>query len=294
MLITVGVSEGLDLALRTLLNPRDKAIVVSPHYVAYPALTEINCARVIPLITTQEEGFKINPSALSKLLKKKPKAIILNYPCNPTGVTYSGPELKEIWKVLSKENIFVISDETYDELTYSGRHVCFASLDKEARRRTILLNGFSKGYAMTGFRVGYACAEKEIIQAMTKIHSYSMLCGPIISQIAACEALRAQKEVEKMRLAYKQRRDFFVRELNRSKLKTINPDGAFYCFSSVGAFGISGLEFAKRLLFEQKVAVVPGSAFGQEFSSYIRTSYATSLEELKEAIIRIERFLSNI
>jgi len=294
ILITVGVSEGIDLALRAILNPHDKVIVVSPHYVAYPALAEINYGRVIPLITSQQEGFKINPGVLSKLLKRKPKAIILNYPCNPTGVTYSGHELKEIWKVLSKKDIFVISDETYDELTYSGRHVCFASLDREARRKTILLNGFSKGYAMTGFRVGYACAEKEIIQAMTKIHSYAMLCGPIISQIAACEGLRAQKEVAKMRLAYKQRRDFFVKELNRLKLATINPQGAFYCFSSVSAFGINALEFAKRLLFEEKVAVVPGGAFGREFSSYIRTSYATGLNELKEAVIRIERFLNNI
>jgi aminotransferase len=294
VLITVGVSEGLDLALRAILNPGDKVIVVSPHYVAYPALPEINNAKVLYLVTTPEEGFKINPKELNKLLRFKPKAIILNYPSNPTGITYNKQELKSIWKVLSGKDIFVISDETYDELTYSGAHVAFASLDKEARKRTILLNGFSKGYAMTGFRVAYACADKEIVQAMTKIHSFSMLCGPIISQIAAQEALLAQKEVAQMRTAYKRRRDYIVKELNRIGLPTIMPQGAFYCFSSLEKFGISGLEFAKSLLFKEKVAVVPGAGFGKEFSSYIRISYATALDELKEAVVRMERFLNNI
>ncbi len=294
VLITVGVSEGFDLALRAILDPGDKVIVVSPHYVAYPALPEINSAKVLYLVTKAEEGFKINPKELSKLMHLKPKAIILNYPSNPTGITYNKSELKSIWKVLSGKNIFVISDETYDELTYSGAHVAFASLDKEARGKTILLNGFSKGYAMTGFRVAYACADKEIIGAMTKIHSFSMLCGPIISQIAASEALRAKKEVSKMCSAYKRRRDFIVKELNRIGLTTIMPQGAFYCFSSLDKFGISGLEFAKSLLFKEKVAVVPGVGFGKEFSSYIRISYATALDELREAVVRMERFLNNI
>ncbi|MFH1504904.1 MAG: aminotransferase class I/II-fold pyridoxal phosphate-dependent enzyme [Candidatus Omnitrophota bacterium] len=291
VLITVGVSEGLDLSLRTVLEAKDKVIVPSPYYVAYPALVEANFGKVIPLLTKEEEGFKITPKALSGLLKENPKAIILNYPSNPTGVTYTREELKEIWKILSSKEIFIISDETYDELTYDGEHTCFASLDKKAKKKVILLNGFSKGYAMTGFRVGYACADAEIISAMTKIHSYSMLCGPIISQIAAVEGLKAQKEVSSMRREYKRRRDFISGELNRLGLHTVQPQGAFYCFSSLKKYKMNSLDFAKQLLFKEKVAVVPGTAFGKEFSSYIRISYANSLENLKEAITRIERFL---
>ena len=293
-LITVGVSEGLDLALRTILNPGDKVIVVSPYYVAYPALVELNSAKVLYLITTQEEGFKINIDKLKALVKLNPKAIILNYPCNPTGVTYGKSELKKIWKVLSSKGIFVISDETYDELTYQGSHTSFASLDKKAKERTILLNGFSKGYAMTGFRVGFACGHKEIIAGMTKIHAYAALCGPIISQIAAVEALGAQREVVSMRVEYKRRRDFIVKEFNRLGLSTINPQGAFYCFASLKKFKIKSLDFAKKLLLQEKVAVVPGNAFGKEFDSYIRISYATSLDNLKDAIVRIENFLNKL
>ena len=294
ILITIGVSEGFDLALRAVLDPGDKVIVATPYYVAYPALVEINCAKVLYLPTTQEEGFKINLKKLKELVKQKPKAIILNYPSNPTGVTYTQKELKAIWKVLSGKDIVVISDETYDELTYQGSHAPFSSLDKKAKKNTILLNGFSKGYAMTGFRVGFACGDKEIISAMTKIHSYSALCGSITSQVAATEALLAQKEVIRMRNEYKRRRDFIVKELNRIGLSTINPQGAFYCFSSVSKYKISALEFAKKLLLQEKVAVVPGTAFGKEFSSYIRISYANSLDNLKEAIVRIERFLSKL
>lgn len=294
ILITVGVSEGLDLALRTILEPNDKVIVVSPYYVAYPALVEVACGRVLFLITSQEEGFKINPQKLELLLKDNPKAIVINYPSNPTGITYSKEELKEIWKVLSRREIVVISDEVYDELTYEREHSSFSSLDKKAKERTVLLNGFSKGYAMTGFRVGYACGNQKIISAMTKIHSFSMLCGPIISQVAAVEALKAQREVDKMQTEYKRRRDFIVKELNRLDLYTIKPQGAFYCFPSLKKFKLNSLDFAKRLLFEGNVAVVPGRAFGKEFDSYVRISYANSLENLKEAIVRIERLLSKL
>lgn len=293
ILITVGVSEGLDLALRAVLNPADLVIVVSPYYVAYPALAEINHAKVIYLKTEQKDNFKINPKELAKLLKLNPKAIILNYPSNPTGITYNRSELKEIANILSKQDIVVISDETYDELTYQGEHVSFASLNKKIKLKTILLNGFSKNYAMTGFRVGFACADKEIISAMTKVHSYSALCAPIISQIAANEALKAYKEVNQMRVEYKRRRDFIVKELNRIGLSTVHPQGAFYCFSSLEKFKINALDFAKKLLFKEKVAVVPGKAFGEGLDSFIRISYANSLDVLKEAIIRIERFLNN-
>lgn len=294
MLITVGVSEGLDLALRAILEPGDKVIVISPYYVAYPALVDICCAKVLCLPTREEEGFKINLKKLKSLVSQNPKAIILNYPSNPTGVTYSRKELKQIWGILSAKEIAVISDETYDELNYDKTHVPFSSLDKRAKERTILLNGFSKGYAMTGFRVGFACANREVISAMTKIHSYSMLCSPIVSQVAALEALTARKEVRQMLGEYRKRRDFIVNEFNRLGLSTVKPQGAFYCFSSVKNYKINALDFAKKLLIQEKVAVVPGTAFGEEYGSYIRISYANSLENLREAVIRIERFLAKL
>lgn len=294
ILITTGVSEALDLALRALLNPKDKVLIISPHYVAYPALVKLSLGEAIYLETRFEEGFKINIDKLAEIVKEKaPKLIILNYPSNPTGITYSQKELKEIWKVLSKKEIFIISDEIYSEITYDKKHVPFSSL-KGAKKRTLLLNGFSKGFAMTGFRIGYACGPREVIGAMTKIHSFSMLCAPIISQIAACEALGREKEVGEMVREYKRRKEFVVKELNRLNLETVEPEGAFYCFPSIRRFKISSLEFAQRLLLEEKVAVVPGRAFGSSYDKFLRISFANSLDNLKEAIIRLERFLNNL
>jgi aminotransferase len=294
ILITFGVSEALDLAVKALLRPRDKIIVVSPHYVAYPALPQINSNKVLFLNTKEKDHFKINPKDLHALVKQGPKAIILNYPCNPTGVSYNHQELKEIWRVLSKKEIVVISDEVYDELSYEGKHIPFACMDNLAKERTILLNGFSKGYAMTGFRSGYACGNGKIIQAMTKIHSYSALCTSIISQIASVEALNAQKEVAQMRNEYKVRRSFMVQELNRIGLKCYIPEGAFYCFPSIEKFKMKSLDFAKGLLFAHKVAVVPGSAFGDAYDDHLRMSYANTLDNLKEAIARMEKYISEI
>ncbi|MCF7887131.1 MAG: aminotransferase class I/II-fold pyridoxal phosphate-dependent enzyme [Candidatus Omnitrophica bacterium] len=294
ILITVGVSEGLDLSLRAILEPKDKVIVVAPYYVAYPALVELNYGKVLLLETRQEDNFKINPEKLSQLLKHNPKAIILNYPSNPSGITYTPLELKKIWSLLAKKDIIIISDETYDLLTYGQKHTSFSGLTKLAKKRTILLNGFSKGHAMTGFRVGFACGDSKIIQAMAKIHSYSIMCGPVISQVAATEALLAKREVIGMKSQYMRRRDFLVKELNRLGLFTLLPQGAFYCFASLKNFKLNSLEFAKGLLMEEKVAVVPGLAFGKNYKNYIRISYANSLENLKEAIVRIERFLKNL
>ena len=294
ILITVGVSEGLDLALRAILEPKDKVVVISPHFVAYPALTEIAGGAVRYLVTKEEDNFKIDLKELKTILEENPKALILNNPSNPTGTAYDKDELRKIWKLLSSKKTIIISDEVYDELNYEGKPFSFASLTKEARNRTITLNGFSKAYAMTGFRIGYACANKEIIAAMTKIHSFSMMCASIVSQVAAVEAFRAQKELFQMRTEYKRRRDFIVKEFNRLGLSLTKPQGAFYCFPSIKKFKISSLDFAKRLLFEEKVAVVPGRAFGKEFDSYIRISYATSFDELKEAVIRIEKFLQKL
>ncbi|MCM8773385.1 MAG: aminotransferase class I/II-fold pyridoxal phosphate-dependent enzyme [Candidatus Omnitrophica bacterium] len=293
IIVTVGVSEGLDLSLRAILDPKDKVIVISPYYVAYPALVELNLGEVIYIETEEKDGFKINLDKLKRVMKVKPKAIILNYPSNPTGVTYTKEELEDIWEILEKEDILIISDEVYDELTYSGKHIPFSSL-KRAKKRTVLLNGFSKGYAMTGFRLGFACGDEKIISAMTKIHSFSMLCAPIISQLAGCEALKAQKELSLMRSEYQKRRDFIVKELNSLGLSTHLPQGAFYCFSSIRKFKLNSLDFAKRLLMEEKVAVVPGRAFGKVYDDYIRISYANSLDNLKEASLRIGRFIDKI
>ncbi|MCD6583123.1 MAG: aminotransferase class I/II-fold pyridoxal phosphate-dependent enzyme [Candidatus Omnitrophica bacterium] len=293
ILITVGVSQGLDLALRTIIDPQDKVVVVSPHYVAYPALVELNLGKVVFLETTFQEDFKVNLKELHRILKKeKPKAIILNYPSNPTGVTYSKEELKRMWSILSKEDVVIISDEIYGEIVYKESHISLASL-KGAKSKVILLNGFSKGWAMTGFRIGYACGPKRVIEGMMKIHSFSMLCAPIISQIAGEEALKCRGEVEAMVKEYRRRRDFIVKELDRIGLDTVKPEGAFYCFPSLKRYKIDSLEFAKRLLLEEKVAVVPGKAFGASYQEFIRISYANSLENLKEAIVRIEKFLKN-
>ncbi len=292
ILITVGVSEGLDLSLRAILNPQDKVIVVSPHYVAYPALVELNQGKVLSLETSQEDDFKIKPKELSRLLEHNPKAIILNYPSNPSGSTYTALELKKIWNILAKKDIIIISDEIYDQLTYSHKHTCFSQLAQKAKNKTILLNGFSKGHAMTGFRVGFACADSEIIEAMTKIHSYSVMCAPVISQVAAQEALSAKKEVKRMKSQYLKRRDFLVEELNRLGFSIALPQGAFYCFASLKNFKLDSLSFAKKLLLKEKVAVVPGVAFGKKYKHYVRISYANSLANLKEAVIRIERFLT--
>ena len=290
ILITVGVSEGLDLALRAVLNPGDYVIVVSPHYVAYPALVELAGAKVLYLETEGKGKFKIRSSQLKKLLKHNPKAIILNYPSNPTGVTYTRSELNSIWRLIAPSGAVVITDEIYHDLIYDGDHVPFSAL-KGARQRTILLNGFSKGSAMTGFRVGFACGPKDVIAAMTKIHSFSILCAPIVSQFAGVEALHAHKEVAFMRREYRRRRDFIVKELNRIGLKTLKPQGAFYCFSSIEKTGIDSLSFAKKLLSVEKVAVVPGVAFGTGYGRYVRISYANTIDNLKEAIVRMERFI---
>lgn len=294
ILITVGVSQGLDLSLRTILENQDYVIVVSPHYVAYPALVEVNYAKVLYLITEEKDNFKINPKKLKDLLKKNPKAIILNYPSNPTGTTYTKEELKAIWKIISQNETLVISDEIYNELTFDNKHTPFSSLNKKAKQRTIFLGGFSKNYAMTGFRVGFACANKEIISAMAKIHSYSMLCAPVVSQLASLEALKAERELSLMRQEYKRRRDFIVKELNRLNLSTPLPQGAFYCFSSLKKFKVSSLEFAKKLLLKKKIAVVPGRAFGEDYDQYIRISYANTFDNLKEAIKRIGEFLESL
>jgi aminotransferase len=289
-LITVGVSEGLDLVLRAIINPKDKILIPVPSYVSYGPVTEL--AGGIPVyIDTSKDGFKITPKLLEKHIDKKTKAIILNYPTNPTGVSYRRKELEQINKVLLKYKILCICDEVYGDLTYDFAHVAFPTL-AGAKKNTLYLNGFSKSYAMTGWRVGFACGPKEIIAAMTKIHQYTIMCVSITSQMAAAEALvSARKSVEQMKREYDRRREFMVVELNTLGLSCSRPQGAFYLFPSIKSSGLSSMDFSRSLLEEEKVAVVPGTAFGACGEGYIRISYASSLDNLKEALARIKRFL---
>jgi aminotransferase len=290
ILITVGVSEGLDLVLRTIINPNDKILIPQPSYVSYGPVTEL--AGGIPVyIDTSGDGFKITPKLLEKYIDRKTKAVILNYPTNPTGVSYRRKELEEINKVLLKHKVLCISDEVYGDLTYDFEHVAFPTLPK-ARNNTVYFNGFSKAYAMTGWRVGFVCGPQEIIAGMTKIHQYTIMCVSITSQMAAAEALvSGKKYVEQMKREYNRRREFMAAELNLLGLKCLKPQGAFYLFPSIKNTGLSSMDFSRKLLEEEKVAVVPGTAFGSSGEGYIRISYASSLDNLKEALIRLQRFL---
>ncbi len=291
VLITVGVSEGLDLAVRALLNPGDKVIVPEPIYVSYAPVVELAGGKVIALKTSIENEFKITPSSIKKVYQKGAKALMINYPCNPTGASYTRKELLGIAKVVKELGLIVISDEVYDELTYDFDHTPLASLPG-MRERVIYLNGFSKAYAMTGFRIGYACGPQEVIAAMTKIHQYTMLCAPINGQMAATEALRhGSKSVQEMKKEYNRRRRFIVEALNGIGLSCHMPQGAFYVFPSIKGTGETAMDFAKNLLQEQKVALVPGVAFGKDCERYVRISYASSYENLKEAVVRIKAYL---
>ncbi|MFC1666726.1 aminotransferase class I/II-fold pyridoxal phosphate-dependent enzyme [Candidatus Omnitrophota bacterium] len=290
ILITTGVSEALDLAVRALLNPGDKVLIPVPYYVSYYPVTFLAGGTPV-FINTKKTGFKLTPSLIESHISKGVKAIIFNYPANPTGVSYSKKELLALSKVFIKNNLIVISDEIYDELTYDFSHTPISTL-RGMKERTIYLNGFSKTFAMTGWRVGFACGSKEIINAMTKIHQYTMLCAPIMGQMAALEALKGgSHSVMEMKREYKRRREFIVDRLNEIGLECPKPEGSFYVFPSIETTGMDCLEFAKRLLKEKKVAVVPGTAFGSEGNAHIRVSYTSTMSDLKEACLRIERFL---
>ncbi len=293
ILVTVGVSQAFDLAIRALVNERDKVLIFEPFYVAYPAISFLQGAQNL-FLKLEEPDFKINPKKLYEVLKKnKPKIIILNYPSNPTGVSYTKEELKELWRVIRKFDCVVISDEIYDRLSYDFIHTPFPKVGS-AKKRTVYMSGFSKNFAMTGFRIGFVAAPSKIIGAMTKIHQYSMLCAPITSQMAALEALeKGEKELELMKKEYKRRRELVVEFLNEIGLKTTKPNGAFYCFSNIEVSRLKSVEFAKRLLLEKKVAVVPGIAFG-DFDNFIRITYAQKIDTLKEALNRIKEFLSSL
>jgi aminotransferase len=294
ILVTSGVSEALDVAIRAITNPGDEIIVVQPSYVAY--VPSVMFAGGVPVIvsTKLENNFKITAEELEAAITPKTKAVIINYPNNPTGATMGKADLEAIADVVCEHDIMVISDEVYDCLTYNGGHTCFSSLEG-MRDRTILLNGFSKAYAMTGFRMAYAMASPKIISAMMLIHQYSMLCAPITAQIGAVEALKNGKhEMEKMVRDYDRRRHLIVSGLNRIGLKCFEPKGAFYVFPSVQSTGLSSEEFAERLMNEQKVVTIPGSVFGEAGTGFLRCSYATSRDEIEKALERIETFVNGL
>ncbi len=291
ILITVGVSEALDLAMRAILNPGDEVIIPEPCYVAYGPVVELAGGTPVFISTSVEREFKVTAKDIEGKVTKRTKAILLNYPCNPTGASYAKAELQALAKVIKKHNLIVLSDEIYDELTYDFDHTSIAALE-DLQGQTIYLNGFSKAYAMTGFRIGYACGPSDIIGAMTKIHQYTMLCASITGQMTAIEALKSGlQDVQAMKKEYNRRRDFMVEALNGIGLKCHKPQGAFYVFPSIKSTGQSSIDFAKNLLQEQKVALVPGVAFGNSCGDHVRISYASSYDNLKEAVLRIERYL---
>ncbi len=294
ILVTSGVSEALDVAIRSITNPGDEIIIPQPSYVAYVPSVMFAGGVPVPVMNSIENNFRLLPEDLEAAITDKTKALILNYPNNPTGATMSRKDLEAIADVVAEHDIMVISDEVYDCLTYNGGHTCFASLEG-MRDRTILLNGFSKAYAMTGFRLAFAMAPPEIIASMMLIHQYCMLCAPIIAQLGAIEALRnGTKEMEKMVRDYDRRRHLIVSGLNKVGLDCFEPKGAFYAFPSVKNTGLSSEEFAERLLFEQKVVTIPGNVFGEAGDGFLRCSYATSMQEIEEALERIGAFVDGL
>ncbi len=294
ILVTTGVSEGLDLAIRAIVNPGDEVIVVQPSYVAYVPSIIFAGGAPVTLGARPENDFKITADEIRAAITNKTKAVIINYPNNPTGATMDRSDLEAIADVIVEHDILMISDEVYERLTYEGTHTCFSSLEG-MRDRTILLNGFSKAYAMTGFRMAYALAPKEIIDAMMLIHQYTMLCAPITAQVGAIEALRnGEEEVEKMAREYNRRRKLIVGGLNKIGLDCFNPRGAFYAFPAISSTGLSADEFAERLLNEYKVVTIPGNIFGDTGDGFLRCAYAASREDIKEALERIGNFVDGL
>jgi len=291
ILVTVGVSEGLDIAMRALLNPGDEVIFFEPSYVSYPPCVLFAGGVPVPVPTDYRNGFQPDVERLRKAITPRTKAILLCYPNNPTGAVASRTTLEEIVRIAAEYDLYVISDEIYDRLIYDAEHTCVASLPGAAER-TILLGGFSKSYAMTGWRIGYACAPAQVIEMMMKVHQYTILCAPIAAQKAAEEALEhGEPEVERMRREYDRRRRLIVKRLNEIGLECVPPQGAFYVFPSIRCTGLRSEEFTEQLLWEERVAVVPGNVFGNSGEGHVRLSYATSLAKIDEALHRIERFV---
>ncbi len=292
ILITVGVSEALDLATRAILDPGDEVIMPDPCYVAYDSCVILAGGEPVRVPTFEESGFELAAADVGARINGRTKAILIGYPSNPTGAVMSREKLARLAEVARRNNLIVISDEIYARLVYGAEHTCFASLPR-MKESTILLGGFSKAWAMTGWRIGYAAANREIIAAMTKIHQYTMMCAPTMAQVAAIEALKSgESSVVDMVADYNRRRQVIVKGLCSIGLDCFEPKGAFYAFPSIKVTGMTSEEFAERLLKEEKVAVVPGSAFGQRGEGHVRCCYATALEDIEEALARMKRFLA--
>lgn len=294
VLVTVGGSEAIDIGLRAMCNPGDEVLIPQPSYVSYEPCAVLAGAKPVIINLKAENEFRLTAQELEDAITEKTKILILPFPNNPTGAIMEKKDLEAIAEVILKHDIFVMSDEIYSELTYKDKHVSIAELPG-MQERTILINGFSKAYAMTGWRLGYACGPREIIQQMTKIHQFAIMCAPTTSQCAAVEALKnGDGDVEQMRTAYNQRRRYLMNAFREMGLECFEPYGAFYVFPCIKEFGLTSDEFAERLLKEEKLAVVPGTAFGDCGEGFLRISYAYSMEQLKEALSRMNRFIQRL
>ncbi len=299
ILVTIGASEAIDVALRALITPGDEVLVPDPSYVSYAPGVIFAGGTPVPVQTRQEDDFRLKPEQLEKAITEKTKLLILPYPNNPTGAIMTKEDLEAIAAVISRHDLLVISDEIYSELVYGGHtHVAFASIDG-MYSRTITINGFSKAFAMTGWRVGYACGPEEIISVMNKIHQYAIMCAPRQAQVAGLQALKKNREtgyedVETMRRSYDRRRRVMLDAFRKMGLNCFEPRGAFYCFPSIKSTGLTSEEFCTRLLREQKVVCVPGDAFGSSGAGHIRCCYATDLQRMLEAFSRMEKFIQGL
>ena len=295
-MITVGASEALDLAFRAIIDPGDEILVPAPSYVSYQPGVAFAGGVPVAMDTLEENNFALTPENIESAITPKTKAIVMPYPNNPTGAIMTKEQLEEVRKVVEKHNLLVIADEIYSELTYGSRHVSIAEGFEE---RTVLINGFSKAFAMTGWRLGYACGPKAIIDAMVKIHQYSMLCAPIMSQYAGLEALKYEmstgyRQIGEMVSSYNKRRMFILDGMREAGLTCFEPKGAFYLFPNITSTGLSSEEFCEKLLAAKKIACVPGSAFGEAGEGYIRCSYASSMTNIMEAVKRIGEFIQEL
>ncbi|MCH4193158.1 MAG: aminotransferase class I/II-fold pyridoxal phosphate-dependent enzyme [Butyrivibrio sp.] len=292
--ITVGGSEAIDLAMRAMVNPGDEVLIPQPSYVSYEPCAILADAKPVIINLKEENEFRLTPQEILEKVTDKTKLLVLPYPNNPTGAIMEKKDLEAIAKVIIEKDLFVITDEIYGELTYNGKHTSIISIPG-MQERTILINGFSKAYAMTGWRLGYACGPRDIIRQMIKIHQFAIMCAPTTSQYAGVEALRnGDEDVAMMREEYNRRRRYLLNEFKEMGLQCFEPYGAFYVFPCIKQFGMTSDEFATRLLREEKLAVVPGTAFGDCGEGYIRISYAYSLDDLKKAMERLRRFIADI
>lgn len=292
--VTVGGSEAIDIAIRALVNPGDEVIVPTPSFVCYEPIAKMAGAKVVTLETKAENNFKITPDELRSIITPKTKLLILPYPNNPTGAILTKEELEALAEVLRGTDICILSDEIYAELTFSGTHVSISAIEG-MKERTVVVSGFSKAYAMTGFRLGYICAPEELLLQMLKLHQYAIMCAPTTSQTAALEALKnGDEDIEYMKAEYNRRRVLIYEGLKDAGLPTMLPEGAFYIYPYIGGFGLSSEEFCERLLDEERCAIVPGTAFGECGEGYARISYAYSTEHIREALDKIKRFVDRL